>query len=69
MAHLAVQAQIVGQVNHGPVNPRADEALLQEVLEQVAILALLAADPRARAGHAQPAGEVAHKTTGSTQHR
>ncbi len=42
--HLAVQPQRIGQADQGPVNPGPHKALLQEVDEQVAVLALLAAD-------------------------
>ena len=42
--HLAVQAQVVTQTDHCAVDPGAHEALFQQVLEQVAIFALLTAD-------------------------
>ncbi len=44
--HLAVQAQIVAQPDHPAVNPGAGKTLLQQIDEQVAILAPLAADQR-----------------------
>ena len=50
--HLAVQLQVVGQRHHVAVDASPDEALLQQVLEQVAILAFLAADQRGE--HGQP---------------
>ena len=47
--HLAVERQVVGERHDAAVDAGADEALLPQVLEQVAVLALLAADRRARA--------------------
>ncbi len=44
--HLPVEPQIVAQPHDPAIDPGADEALLQQVVEQVAILALLAADQR-----------------------
>ena len=44
--HLAVERQVVGELHDAAVDPGADEALLQQVLEQVAELALLPADDR-----------------------
>ena len=44
--HLAVQPQVVAQADHAAVDPGAGESLLQQVGEQVAVFALLAADQR-----------------------
>ena len=57
--HLAVQPQIVAQPDHAAIDPGAGEALLQQVGEQVAVFALLAADQRRqhqepRAGRQRP---------------
>ena len=42
--HLAVEVQVLGKMHYPAVYPGAHEALLQQVLAQVAILALLTAD-------------------------
>jgi len=42
--HLPVQPQVVGQPDHAAIDPGTNEALLQQVLEEIAVLALLAAD-------------------------
>ena len=55
--HLAVQAQIVAQPRHTAVNPSADEALFQKVFEEVAVLALLAADQRRQNQDLGPLGQ------------
>ena len=50
--HLAVQPQVVAEADHAAIDPGADESLLQQVGEQVAVLALLAADQRGQ--HQKP---------------
>ena len=44
--HLAVQPQVVAEADHAAIDPGAGEPLLQQVGEQVAVLALLAANQR-----------------------
>ncbi len=46
MTHLALQPQIVRKPDYLTVNPGTDKSLLQEIVEQIAKLALLAADQR-----------------------
>ena len=46
MPHLAVKLQVVGELNDFAVDAGADEALLEQVFEQIAVFAFLAADQR-----------------------
>ena len=46
MPHLAVETQIVTQPYHRAVDARPNKSLLQQILEQVAVFALLPADQR-----------------------
>ncbi len=41
VAHLPVQSQVVAEMNDLAIDPGTDEALLQQVLEEVAVLAFL----------------------------
>ena len=49
--HLPIQLQVVGQRYHRAVDASADEPLFQQIREQIAVLAFLAADQRGE--HAQ----------------
>ena len=46
MPHLPVQPQIIAQPDDPAIDAGANEALLQQIVEQVAVFALLAADQR-----------------------
>ena len=48
--HLAVEREVVGERHDAAIDARPDEALLPQVLEQVAVLALLAANDRREHG-------------------
>ncbi len=50
--HLAVEPQVVGQADHAAVDARPDVALLEQVVEQVAMLSLLG--PHDRREHEKP---------------
>ena len=54
MPHLAVERQVVGERHDAAVDAGPHEALLPQVLEQVAVLALLAADDRGEHGELRP---------------
>ena len=42
--HLTIEPQVVAQVDHAAIDPCAGESLLQQIGEQIAMLAFLAAD-------------------------
>jgi len=56
--HLAIQLQVVGQGDHVAIDACPDKALFQQVHEQIAILAFLAADQRGEYRQSGPFGQL-----------
>ena len=48
VAHLTIETQVVVQRNGLAIDSRADESLLQQIDEQIAILALLTSNQRSQ---------------------
>ncbi len=57
--HLPVQPQVVGQPDDAAIDPGTHEPLLQQVLEEVAILAFLTADQRREQQESRAIGQQA----------
>ena len=56
--HLPIQPQVVGQADDAAIDAGTDEPLFQQILEEVAIFAFLAADERSE--HQEPRARREH---------